>query len=233
MKTLTLTAAAFAACALTQAHAQTVLGSYYDSSIGQSINSVADFTAAGVTGPGGAPLASTDLVTGFDFVGASDTSSLYGVSFESNGLTLTPNGQYFNRGGGVFQSSVYNGGAESLTGLSGVLQPNTAYTLYLFSDPIFGGTENVTFTYGSQTGLAQNVSGDVSVPLSFTTGSTVVDGLTFDGVDGTTGSSQYPSITGFAIVGEVPEPTTYALVLAGLGLLSTVALRRSRSLTTL
>ena len=230
MKTLALTAAAFAACALTHAHAQIVLGSYYDTSTNQSINSVADFTAAGVTGPGGAPLASTDAVTGFNFVGHTDNSDLTGFTFTSSGLTLTvANGQYFADGSGVFQSSVFLNSGETLTGLSGVLQPNTSYTLYLFSNPIFGGTENVTFTYGAETGLAQNVSGQVAVPLTFTTGSIVSNGLFFDGENGTTGSSMYPSITGFAIVNEVPEPATDAWMLAGVGLLGALVLRRSRS----
>ena len=229
MKTFALTAAAFAACALTHAHAQVVLGSYYNTGEGQSINTVADFTAAGVTGPGGALLASNDAVTGFNFMGYGDTNPFNGATFTSNGLTLNPGGLYFTSGSGVFQSSVFLTPGESLTGLSSVLQPDTAYTLYLFSDPIFGGNENVTFSYGSQTGLTADVSGDVSVPFSFTTGSAVTDELTFNGEAGTTNPSTFPSITGFAIVNEVPEPATGALLWASLGLLGALALRRSRS----
>ena len=235
MKIFTLTAVAFAACALTHAHAQIVLGSYYNSD-NQSINSVADFTNAGVTGPGGAPLASTDVVTGFNFEGYSGSEEFGAATFTSNGLTLAPGGQYFARGSGVFQSSVYSSPGEQLTGLSSVLQPNTAYTLYLFSYPVFyefggmyGPNQNVSFSYGSQSGLLQDVSDPKVVTFSFTTGGTVLDALNFNAVDGTTDSTPYPSITGFAIVNEVPEPATCALTWAGLGLLGALALRRGRS----
>ena len=245
MKTSYILLAVLAASAATQAHAQIILGSYYDTATSQSVNTVADFTAAGVTGPNGATLSSADTVTGFNFSPAADTNA-FGLdssssgghdvpaSFTSNGLTLTPGGNYFSSGSGVFQSSVFGSNGEVLSGLSGILQANTIYTLDLFSDPIFGGNQIVSFSYGSQSHSSSNVSVDGVVPFTFTTGSAVLDALDFNAVDGTTSSTGYPSLTGFAIVAEgaasTPEPSTYALMLAGLGALVLVAHLRRRKI---
>ena len=103
-----------------------------------------------------------------------------------------------------------------------LLAPDTSYTLYVFSHPIFNnGTENVSFSYDGQSGTVVGTgTGDSLATFTFTTGAAVADSIFFSGSAGTVGTpADFPSVTGFAIVEAVPEPSTWAMLFCGMGVL--------------
>jgi hypothetical protein len=72
------------------------------------------------------------------------------------------------------------------------------------------------------TGLSYNVSDTATVDLSAKFGSTMYVGFT----GGTAGTDADQRITSFSLTSAVPEPETYAMLLAGLGMIGFTARRR-------
>lgn len=74
------------------------------------------------------------------------------------------------------------------------------------------------------TGITYNISDTATVNLSQKFGSTMYVGFT----GGTGGTDADQRITSFSLVSSVPEPETYAMMLAGLGLVGFAARRRKQ-----
>jgi hypothetical protein len=72
------------------------------------------------------------------------------------------------------------------------------------------------------TGITYNISDAATVDLSAKFGSTMYVGFT----GGTAGTDADQRITSFSLTSAVPEPETYAMLMAGLGLVGFAARRR-------
>ena len=173
----------------------------------------------------GAPSAQASLIA--DFQGVTDSFDFnYSLKFST---PVGGNAEQLVSGDFV---TIYDFGG--FTGLGGVVLPAfiTASTSFLGPNPPFQGAPdsasipNVTFTY---TGAPITVDTNFLVSIHTTSGTAITgfySGQTTNNFDqpgaklGNTGQTMVPTT--------IPEPETYAMMLAGLGLMGFVARRRKQ-----
>lgn len=178
----------------------------------QTYTETLDLPAYGSTGP--RVLQSTSsFTTGVKLTGADEVSNPSGwangfdVSLDTVAKTITLTGDGFNDYQTIFVDIAGITGLD-ITGLTAI--------------DAYGATGNAGYSYGNS--------------LSFT-GSTLHIGFSADDVAGggyfdiTRGSSVFSYTTG-AATGAVPEPATWAMMLAGFGMVGLAARRRSSVKTT-
>ena len=174
------------------------------------------------------------------------TGALTLVGASGNGITaLTFNAGFsalysVDQGNGGFYRVNPASGAATFVGLSGMSTPlglstNSAGVVY--AGTIGGGIYTVNLATGAATLVYADVTGGDGLTEIAFDGSNQLYGITL-GADnlikidlGTGGSSivghvPYRDVRGLAFVGAVPEPETYALLLAGLAVVGMVARRR-------
>jgi type VI secretion system secreted protein VgrG len=175
-----------------------------------------------------AGLAPTSILTGTDLGGLTLTSGVYffASSAQLTGtLTLDamgdPNAFWVFQIGSTLttasNSSVVNAGSNALywqVGSSATLGTDTS-----FSGNIVALT-SITMTTGADIGCGSALAQNGAVTLDTNTISTGCQGLLLDGGVVTVG--------GGGVIGAVPEPETYAMLLAGLGVLGFAARRRQK-----
>jgi hypothetical protein len=127
----------------------------------------------------------------------------------------------------------------TLSDVSQTLNASAAHTFAASvydGDSLYGGTSGETFSFASPFSSSATYTSAANLAL-FSGAGTAHAGLTgtssstIDGISGNTRSLVLPSYSGYAKVTytyatAVPEPETYAMLLAGLGLVGAIARRR-------
>ena len=206
-----------------------------------STATAAEFTAAGVAEDlTGAAVNGIDVISdaGNSFSGGGVTfsfSSDYAASFDVSAAAsnINPSGNSLLDSYVYFWRTTANAGPADVTlsGLSGSLDANTDYKLYLFGSAGLNADQNSEFTYPlagttKTTGVPGALS-DASVSFDFSTGGTVDDTLAFHW--SRIGANEFAVLNGIAISAVVPEPNSMALLaLGGLGLAVVIRRRGDR-----
>jgi len=166
-------------------------------------------------------------------------SNTYGLNKTPTGWSILDNGTVDVVGTGGFGYLCAAGGGmcidlDGSSGDAGILSRNlsltagTTYTAYFdIAGSQRGGSENLEISFGSATlSLNPLASGSPwkTYSLTFTPTASGSFGLTFNNAGGDNMGAMLDNVSVVA----VPEPESYALLLAGLGLMGTVARRRAR-----
>jgi len=214
--------------------------------IGSSLTSTT--SQAGAAWVNDAISTTTSFSTSFDFSLKGNTSGAMadgiGLVFQNVGNNVTGNGGgdigYWNLGGqgAVGTGSLIQSWTNNTAGLStnGVVQGLKAAPFNIGAANSVTGSETVSYNaatheltmtglfLNNQNGVAYSVSDSAAVNLDAKYGSTMYIGF----VGGTGGTGADQRITAFS-VSAVPEPESYAMLVAGLGLMGFIARRRKKS----
>ncbi|MRW91388.1 PEPxxWA-CTERM sorting domain-containing protein [Duganella sp. FT80W] len=158
-----------------------------------------------VTGVGGGDV-------GYWNIGGSGSSAVGSVirTWTNNDYGLSTNGVVQ----GLKDTPFDLGAANKVTGTETVSYNATTHELTLSGVFI-----------DANTGQSYNISDSKTVDLSAKFGSTMYVGFT----GGTAGADANQSITSFSLTSAVPEPATYAMLLAGLGMVGAISRRRKKA----
>jgi hypothetical protein len=213
--------------------------------VGGSLQLTSTTSQAGSAWVNDAISTTTSFSSTFDFSLKGYTSGSMadgiGLVFQNVGTTATGNGGgdigYWNLGGkgAVGTGSLIQSWTNNTAGLStnGVVQGLKAAPFNLGAANDVTGTETVSYNAATHeltmtgtfldvaTGVSYAVSDAAAVNLDAKYGSTMYIGF----VGGTGGAGADQRITSFS-VSAVPEPESYAMLLAGLGLIGFIARRR-------
>jgi hypothetical protein len=135
---------------------------------------------------------------------------------------LPGNGNYIDLDGSTGNAGVLSRSFSALAG-------NTYVATFVLAGSRRGDTNNVDVSFGSATDLFALASsaGPTTYTLSFTPGSDGTFSLSFGNQGGDNLGALLLNVSVNAdVVGAIPEPQTYALMLAGLAALGVVARRR-------
>jgi len=142
---------------------------------------------------------------------------------------------------GPSPSGTYTAGFDVEHMIAGAFEDTITFTPsvsgYIKGSLVTTGTlpsNNINFTSGSINGIAFSFSptgaNEVGfTPIAYTAGPVVLKLFGIAGPDFAAGSSIAASYSGTLNISAVPEPETYAMLLAGLGLMGFIAYRRKKA----
>ena len=166
-------------------------------------------------------------------------SNTYGLNKTPTGWSILDNGTVDVVGTGGFGYLCAAGGGmfidlDGSSGNAGILSRNLSLTAGMTYTAYFdiagsqrGGSESLLVSFGTATLLLDPLASGspwTTYSLTFTPTASGSFGLTFNNAGGDNMGAMLDNVSVVA----VPEPESYALLLAGLGLMGTVARRRAR-----
>ncbi|UAJ12473.1 PEPxxWA-CTERM sorting domain-containing protein [Polymorphobacter megasporae] len=179
------------------------------------------------------PAAATAATIDFN---SAPQNMLFGPTYSEKGFTLTGTGFEFPQSDGWAYSTYandgtltfnYKGPTYTLTKDSGGTFNFTSLDLGNVNNDIFGGTLRIAFDGGTPTALAIPMTGALQ---TFTFGMAAVTSVAFSFLPGETANNtlnSYARIDNLVVGGAVPEPASWAMMIAGFGGIGTVMRRRA------
>ncbi|QYE33384.1 PEPxxWA-CTERM sorting domain-containing protein (plasmid) [Polymorphobacter sp. PAMC 29334] len=179
------------------------------------------------------PAAATAATIDFN---SAPQNMLFGPTYSERGFTLTGTGFEFPQSDGWAYSTYandgtltfnYKGPTYTLTKDGGGTFNFTSLDLGNVNNDIFGGTLRIAFDGGTPTALAIPMTGALQ---TFTFGMAAVTSVAFSFLPGETANNtlnSYARIDNLVVGGAVPEPASWAMMIAGFGGIGTVMRRRA------